>query len=812
MPLASTCLRYLFTAACLSTFTSIAQSDERPSSALFTDSIDPLLKQHCVSCHGPDAQEGKLRLDSLDAISRGGKSGPPIVPGKPDESLLITAVRRTDDTLQMPPEEKLPDAAVKLLVEWIQSGAVHPDGKIVIPPPAPPFDVEQARQFWAFQPVRRPQIPDLSQPEFVTSPIDAFVVSRLINHGLQPNPVADKSTLIRRATFDLTGLPPSPSEIAEFLADDSPDAFSKVINRLLDTQQYGERWGRHWLDIVRYADSNGLDENIAHGNAWRYRNYVINSLNADKPYDQFLREQIAGDLFIDETTDELTRIDRLTATGFLSLGPKVLAEGDETKMQLDIVDEQIDTMGRAMLGLTLGCARCHDHKFDPIAQADYYALAGIFQSTRTMESLKRIAKWNENSIATAADKANLADHQAKIEATKTEINSTLTVAAASAGNATAQQIPEDQLPEDVRAKLKALREELKQLEQSIPELPTAMGVVDGEVTNSRILMRGSHLSPGRTVERSVPVVLTADQQFTAAPGHSGRREMAEWLTSERNPLTARVFVNRVWRWHFGRGLVTTADNFGKLGDRPANPELLDWLTDEFIRNGWSLKALHRTIMLSRTWQLSSDENAAAEQLDPDNHLQWRWSTQRLEAESVRDAVLAVSGLLDRSMGESMLHVKNREFLFDHTSKDGTSYDSKRRSVYLPVIRNNLYDAMSLFDCTDGTVPNGDRASSTVASQALFLMNSDLVIQAAENLAGQLLAQFPDDARQRTELLFMRALGRPANGDDFSRFEQMAKKLDQQLAQDEIAEAERLKAVWTSLCQTLLMSNEFLYVK
>jgi hypothetical protein len=429
-----------------------------------------------------------------------------------------------------------------------------------------------------------------------------------------------------------------------------------------------------------------------------------------------------------------------------------------------------------------------------------------------MESLKRIAKWNENSIATAADQANLAAHQAKIEAKKSEISSTLTVAAASAGNATTQQIPEDQLPEETRQKLQVLRDELKQLEASIPELPTAMGVVEGEVTNSRILLRGSHLSPGRTVERSVPVVLTADQKFAAAPSHSGRLEMAQWLTSARNPLTARVFVNRVWRWHFGRGLVATADNFGKLGDHPANQALLDWLTSEFIRNGWSLKSLHRTIMLSRTWQLSSDGNPAAEQIDPDNHLQWRWSTQRLEAESVRDSVLAVSGLLDRSMGESMLHVKNREFLFDHTSKDGTSYDSKRRSVYLPVIRNNLYDATSLFDCTDGTVPNGDRASSTVASQALFLMNSDLVIQAAEHFAGQLLTQFPDDSRKRTEFLFLQALGRPATDVDVSRFEQTAAKLDQQMAQDQIAEAERSKAVWTSLCQAVLMSNEFLYVR
>jgi hypothetical protein len=302
---------------------------------------------------------------------------------------------------------------VKRLVEWVQAGAIHPDGAIVVDEHALPFDVEEARKFWSFQPVQVPAVPEVANKELVYSPIDAFVVSRLAENGLQPNPVADKATLIRRATFDLTGLPPSPQEIQDFLADESPEAFAKVLDRLLASQQYGERWGRHWLDVVRYADSNGLDENIAHGNAWRYRNYVINSLNADKPYDLFLREQLAGDLLIDEQTDEATRHDRLIATGFLSMGPKVLAEGDETKLQMDILDEQIDTIGRSMLGLTLGCARCHDHKFDPIAQADYYAIAGIFQSTKTMESLKRIAKWNENSIATAADKANLEAHQGK---------------------------------------------------------------------------------------------------------------------------------------------------------------------------------------------------------------------------------------------------------------------------------------------------------------------------------------------------------------------------------------------------------------
>ncbi|MFN9720304.1 MAG: DUF1549 domain-containing protein, partial [Planctomycetota bacterium] len=379
-------------AVCLWWTTSVTVCAEEDA---FQNRIAPILQTHCISCHGPEMQEGGLRLDTLDGINKGGRSGPVLEPGKAAESLLITAVNRTDELLQMPPEEKLPAEMIQALTEWISAGAIHPDGKVFGRAKSLPFDLNEARQFWAFQPAQSPVIPTVMHPEFVWNPIDAFIVAQLESLNLSPNGTADKGTLIRRVTFDLTGLPPTPQDVDEFLADDATDAFARRIDQLLGSQQYGEHWGRHWLDVVRYADSNGLDENIAHGNAWRYRNYVIRSLNADKPYDQFLREQIAGDLMQDPTIDETTRHDRLIATGFLSMGPKVLAEGDETKLQMDILDEQLDTLGRAFMGMTFGCARCHNHKFDPNTQADYYAMAGIFQSTRTMESLKRIAKWHE---------------------------------------------------------------------------------------------------------------------------------------------------------------------------------------------------------------------------------------------------------------------------------------------------------------------------------------------------------------------------------------------------------------------------------
>jgi cytochrome c553 len=795
---------------------SILASQPAAADDFWSQKVAPILQQHCYSCHGVDSQESGLRLDTLAALNTGGHSGPAVIPGQPSESLLLVAVRRIDSSLQMPPEGRLTPDEIAVLEQWIQQGAIHADGPVqpVIPPP--PFDIQTAAQFWSLRPLVRPAVPDQSGP-CIQTPIDAFIAARLRQEGWAQNSSADGLTLLRRAAYQLTGLPPTPEQIQAFLADQGPDAFERAVDQLLSSPHYGERWARHWLDIVRYADSNGLDENIAHGNAWRYRNYVIDSFNADKPFNEFLREQLAGDLLTEDQPDPNLRNQRLIATGFLSLGPKVLAEGDERKLLLDIIDEQLDTIGRSMLGLTIGCARCHDHKFDPISQADYYSLAGIFLSTKTMESLKRIAKWNENSIATDADRTALASHQELVAAKKAEVDGFT----AAAGGAGGQPIPEDQLSAEQKARLLKLRDELKTLEASTPELPTAMGVIEGEPDSARILPRGNHLAPGRRVARGIPVVLDPERSLQIADNRSGRLEFANWMVGPANPLTARVIVNRVWRWHFGRGLSASTDNFGRLGEQPLHPELLDWLASEFVSSGWSLKSLQRLILKSRTWQLASARENPASETDPDNRLHWRWSVQRLDAESVRDFVLASCGQLDRSMGQSMLHVKNREFLFDHTSKDGTRYDSFRRSIYLPVIRNNLYDAMSLFDCTDGAVPNGDRGSSTVASQALFLMNSPLVIQASEHLARELLQRSSEFSARVNDLL-LRTVGRPAAPADVEQLQLAADRLQEQLQQESAAAAGDASAkagaanvelaVWTSLCQAMLMSNEFLYIR
>ena len=810
-----------------------AAAPSADSPEFFAANVSPLLSTHCVACHGPEKQEGGLRLDSLAGLSAGGASGPVVVPGSAEESVLMGAVGYADEALAMPPDGKIPDEAIQAIRAWIDGGAHHPAGRIETPALKPPFDVAEKRAFWSLTAPVRATLPAVNDPAQVANPIDDFVVARLDAEGIEPAALADKPTLLRRASLALTGLPPTPDEIDAFLADQSPEAWDRSIERLLASPRYGEHLARHWLDVVRYADSNGLDENIAHGNAWRYRDWCIAAFNRDEPFDAFLRAHLAGDLLVEEGMTPTRRADLLTATGFLAMGPKVLAEGDQQKLLADIIDEQIDTTGRAFMGLSLGCARCHDHKFDPVSQADYYALAGVFKSTQTMESLARIAKWHENDVASPEEKAALSAAQARLAERKKAIDELVAGtraalaqtggpapagAAAETGSAAAPaEIPEEQFPDEVKGKLATLRDEVKKLEGALPLLPTAMGVEDGVAEEARIAVRGSHLTLGRRVGRGVPVVLEIDRALAAPPAGSGRKELAAWLTDRRHPLTARVFVNRLWRWHFGRGIVPTTDNFGFQGEKPTNQALLDWLAVEFIESGWSVKHIHRLILRSRTWRLSSDPaacatRARAEAVDPTNLLHWRGDVRRLEAESIRDATLAVSGLLDTTMGGSMLHVANRAFLFDHTSIDGTKYDSPRRSIYLPVIRNHLYDAFWLFDCTDGAVPNGNRGTSTVASQALYLLNSDFELGCAEALAKGILTAAPADGALRTTILYRRVLGRMPTAAEERLVADGVRGIEAASAADGVAGEEATLRAWTAVAQALLAGNEFLFVR
>ncbi len=795
-------------------------ADKAEGEAYFEKHVRPILVERCYECHAK--RTGKLRggltLESPSGWRKGGDRGAALVPGKPDDSLLIQAVRYHDEEMRMPPKSKLSDREIVTLTEWVKMGA--PDPRSDDPQPTAArrtIDIEVGRKFWAFQAPIKPSLPKVKDEAWIKNPIDRFILATLESKGLKPATPADKRTLIRRATLDLTGLPPTVAEIETFLSDSSPNAYAKLIDRLLASPRYGERWGRHWLDVARYADSNGLDENVAYGNAWRYRDYVIASLNLDKPFDQFLTEQLAGDLLPPLANGSR---ERQIATGFLSLGPKVLAEVDETKMEMDIVDEQIETVGRAFLGLTLGCVRCHDHKFDPFPQTDYYALAGIFRSTKTMENFKKLAKWYEIPLDTAEDRQKIADHDAKLKKQKAEIaaevanaNEQLKKKATTDGvkNFTLPKEPEPQYSAEARAKLKTLREALAKLEEVAPELPSAMGVTEGKTANVRVHVRGSHLTLADEVPRRVPLVLVSRKTTTFPAAQSGRLELARWLTGPDHPLTSRVIVNRLWRWHFGRGIVASTDNFGMLGERPSHPELLDWLALQMIESGWSIKGMHRLIMLSSTYQMSARHDEKAASIDPEDRLYWRFNPRRLEAEAIRDELLAVGGKLDATMGGSLLQVKNRAYFFDHTSKDMTKYDTNRRSVYLPIVRNHLFDQFDLFDYADASVSNGNRATTTVAPQALFMMNSELVADAAHGLTASLLAEKKDD-KERVDQLYMRTLGRLPRAEEAAAVGKFLDRVERESTATKANASERRVLAWESLCRTIMASNEFIYLQ
>ncbi len=1094
----------------------------------FEKQVRPILVNRCEDCHNEDSPESGLQVDSLEGLLRGGDRGPAIVPGKPQQSLIIGAVKHSGQIF-MPPKEKIPRREITVLAKWVEIGAPWPGAKpVMIEKKADetgPLFTDEERSFWAFQPPQSPAPPGVGDREWVRSPIDAFILARLESAGLAPAPAADKLTLIRRATFDLTGLPPTPQEVDAFLEDESDDAFAALVERLLASPQYGVRWGRHWLDLARYADSNGLDENLAYANAYRYRDYVVNAFNADKPYDRFVQEQLAGDLLPADSVAD--RLDGIAATGFLSIGAKMLAEDDPVKMQMDIVDEQIDTVGKAFWGLTLGCARCHDHKFDPLPMEDYYSLAGIFKSTKTMENFSVVARWNERPLASEEDiqleqqqqlaieekqagidrliaetnktlqreaRSHLADYlvaaeyerqraqllqQAKPVGADAEMNDRddlihveaenyvrgnvrkdfdgygkgigvilnggelpnsveyrvsiadpglyqlelryaaaesrpcqlfiddLLVKADAASEATGSWNPDtqswfaelvldfehgdhhirlkrdgpfphvdrlliapvpaelvakfsglreaapphrddlhpafvrqwkeslelaksdpqsplalwqafadngnfpaepsaagslraqffaepqpqtlndlaaryqriflqlDEEPQssgstdasddgstdaeaneeadasgdaerktwrefflgpkgpfavpkdvatlyspDVAAQLAAQREALKHLEAAKITLPPAMAVAEGTPENIPVHIRGSHMTLGKVVPRRFPRILAGEQTAPIGDDRSGRLELARWMTQPDHPLTSRVMANRLWQWHFGEGLVRTPDNFGQLGERPTHPQLLDWLSVQFVQSGWSVKAMHRLIMLSATYQMSTAYDADSAAQDPENRLWWRRNRRRLEAEAIRDAILAVTGNLDLTMGGSLLPTQNRKYVTSTSNVNPIVYNGNRRSVYLPVVRSAVYEVFQAFDFADPSMLNGKRISTTVAPQALFMMNSQLVAEHAKTLAGQLL-EIGDEGdvkdngstdERRVHSLYRRVLSRPPTAAETQRAIAYVNRMRQALeSHGEEAATIRLVA-WHSLCRAVIASNEFLFVE
>ncbi|MFN6150805.1 MAG: DUF1549 and DUF1553 domain-containing protein, partial [Planctomyces sp.] len=689
--------------------------------------------------------------------------------------LLMQAVRY--ESMEMPPAGRLSEQQTAVLAEWIRRGA--PDPRLEAPPAKlQPVDWDVARKHWAFQSIPVVEAPVESDPEWSVNPIDRFVRAQLRQAGMEPAAAADRRTLIRRATFDLTGLPPTPQETAAFVADQSEGAFERVVERLLSSPAYGERWGRHWLDLVRYATTNGADENHGLPEAWRYRDWVIRSLNADLPLDQFIVQQLAGDL-LPVPEDEQAAGDLLTATGLLVLGPKMLAEQDKEKMLIDIADEQVDTISRTMLGLTLSCARCHDHKFDPLSARDYYALAGIFYSTRTMQNRDFVSKWMERPLPSRDVTERRREQQQRIDAVRSEL---------------------EQLTAAGQKDLAAARQaDLEKLQKEMPQYAMVMAAEEGERCNLPVHLRGNHLKPGPDlIPRGMPAILTEVAPADSISGNeSGRLQLARWLVSPQQPLTARVMVNRLWMWHFGRALMRSPSNWGLQAEVPSHPELLDWLARELMRSGWSLKSMHRLVLSSRTWQLSSVQRADYQERDPENRLLWRQNRRRLEAEEVRDAVLFIGGGLDRTPGGM-----------------AGSVDAPRRAIYLPIDRAALYEMFSTFDYVETAGHIEQRPATTVPNQALFLLNSSLVHEQSRRLAesqGGADVVFPAAAAEAlASRMFEVIYGRAATPAERAEALMFLQQVDSSLS-GVADERERRLQCWATLCRTLLAGNQFLFV-
>ena len=746
----------------------------------FESRIRPILVEHCLECHSGDAKilRGGLRLDSRQESLKGGDSGPAVVPGKPEDSLLISAMKF--DGLEMPPKGKLPDSVIADFETWIRDGAIDPRTE-TRPAKLRPVDWNAAKKHWAFQPLADPQPPHVDGHETLVNPIDKFVLQRLVAEGFSPASKADKRTLIRRATYDLIGLPPSVEEVSTFLADDSGNSFEKVVDRLLASPHYGERWGRHWLDLVRYANTNGADENHGLPNAWRYRDWVVRMLNRDLPLNDFILHQLAGDL-LPAPSDESSAGDLLTATGMLVIGPKMLAEQDKEKMIIDIVDEQIDTVSRTMLGLTVGCARCHDHKFDPISTRDYYALAGIFYSTQSMADRAFVSKWMERPLPSIEIDMRRKAHQPLIDQARAEFERL-----------------KAELKDENAEPVKKQKEALDKLEKEMPQFEMVMSVLEAEPKNLPVHIRGNHLAPGpEPVPRAMPSILTEVHAAPAieTPG-SGRLELANWLVAADHPLTTRVLMNRVWMWHFGKPLMQNPSNFGLQSEPPSHPELLDWLARELIRRKWSLKEMHKLILLSDTWQMSSQATGSDEERDPDNRFVRRQNRRRLEAEPVRDSILFAGGELDLTQGNI-----------------APNTEAKRRAIYLPIDRSALYEMFSTFDYVETANHIEQRAATTVPQQALFIMNSSLVYQQSTNMAAIILKEAslesPEGQRRMIEMAFERLYSRVPTAAEAARSEQFLSDADQQLSRF-TDPAARKHQVFAGLCRSLMAGNEFLFV-
>lgn len=983
----------------------------------FEKEVRPLLISQCQKCHGEKKQESSLRVDSLAALIKGGISGPAIVPGKVDQGTFLKALRHQGD-LKMPPAGKLKDPQIAVFAKWIADGAVWPNEKAAQSPSG------SAAKHWAFQPILNSKPPQVAEAPWSQSPLDRFVFAAMKSKGLNPVNRTDKRTLIRRLTFDLTGLPPTPEEIHEYLSDNSLNATEKLVDRLLASKSYGERWGRHWLDVARYADTAGDGADYPVREAGKYRDWVIKAINDDMPIDRFIREQIAGDIYAGKD-DPAKFADHVTATGFLAIGKRYGYAPNADYQYLDFADA-IDSVGRSILGLSLGCARCHDHKYDPITMADYYALYGIFQSTKwafpggeesvqpssfpplvpleeatRLEKLKKeelvkidrqikslesaiagldgsmqaggiefgfekqtigkppTAPWlsvgpntilneaqspfrhvhlpgnrgvrvgtglptdgiryvlpsalrfpEQQQIAGSIDFRTVAPTEQKgsyrlyfgrgvIESLAVHFSVSANEIAIGDGTKweTLRKLtpgewyslqfvidPKKKTVSGMVGKIGDLTEfkdkqinpkwdgivdtficdgighavgktpvhdldnlslmdrqftpiggreapprlrhpnEQQQLESAKKELealkkqesaialkdafPVAYGVSEGSPINAKIQKRGEPDKLGDEVPRRFISVLGGDEVPKTSKG-SGRFELAEWLTRPSNTLTPRVFVNRVWAWHFGRGLVPTASDFGLRGEPPSHPELLDWLTKQFVDSGWSLKKLHRLILLSQTYQLSSEDNAKNSAIDPENRWHWRHSRQALDAESIRDSMLFVSGKLDRTPAPVHPFPMVQMWRFTIHNPFHAVYDSDRRSVYLMVQRNRRHPYLALFDAADPNLSASGRLPTTTPTQTLYLMNSPFVHTQSESFANR-IESLPGDDQSKLRYAIELTQGRAADPSELTESSKFLTDYRRRLAETGITAEKQSKLAWAALGRVLMTSNAFLY--
>jgi cytochrome c553 len=779
----------------------------------FEKSIRPVLATKCYACHSAEAkkQKGGLRLDTREGLRLGGDSGRAIVPGNPRKSLLIQAISHQDKQLKMPPKEMLPESVIADFEHWVRIGAPDPrvGGEPIV---RQGIDIAKGKQFWAFQPPRPTPPPAVKDTAWPRADLDRFVLARLEAKGMRPVEDADPHGLLRRLSFDLIGLPPTPEEIEEFVPAwkrEPQAALAKVIDRLLASPRFGERWGRHWLDVARYGESSGRQVNFNYPFAWRYRNYVIDAFNADKPFDRFVCEQIAGDLM--PAANPREQAQQKIATGFLAIGPKVHSERNVLQFQMDVVDEQIDVLSQAFLGLSVACARCHDHKFDPIPQKDYYALAGILHSSETCFGTIRVIQsfhasplleFGPDSGLPPGQETMTSQARQKMEGLVKEIRTRREEQARTNKPMTGADFNT----------LAITEAKLSHLHPDGTHRLLAMGVREGKkIADSPLYVRGEIARPGAVVPRGFLQILT-DNPLPLATSQSGRLELARWLTSPQNPLTARVFVNRVWKHLFGRGLAPTVDNFGTSGLPPTHPELLDHLALEFQKDGWSIKRLIKRIVLSRTYQLGAAHSAVNDKLDPDNGLLWRMSPRRLDAEALRDAILAVSGqLVLTPPASSPVHLAG-EGPATALMRQLTQLDSRdfHRAVYLPVLRDSVLESLALFDFADPNQVVGERSSTNVPSQALYLLNSPFVQGRAEAAADRLLALKSLSNADKVQRVYLLCLGRAPTQREKAAAADFLARYPKTLASEGIAVGAQPKATWTAFCQALFASADFLY--